>query len=769
MQRILLLFLVTFSGTAFSQSAKDIPIGTWRYESPCHSFSTLAIANDIIYAGSEQAFLAFNKTDNSLKVLSKADGFSDVSIAKIAYSPQNNTTIIAYSNGNLDLLKDGSILNIPDIKNKSFPGSKRINDIKFYKNYAYLATDFGLVKLDLDKEEITETARDIGTEGKGLKVIGVALKGDSVFLATSTGVMAANIHSNLLNFDNWRSYEISDGIPTTNLTGIVAFQDKIYTSVTAYIQKDSIISDSSGLYSYNGNKWIKELAIKNKIFGLDYSEGKLLINTLGKVLIYKDAVIQHIDLYVFEEPFESKIDKDGTIWIADTQLGLMAYSNGKLRNYKPNSPYFNETFKLAYMPGKIINLYGGYHSSTTNFFRTKGFDILSDGLWTNYSWDQKTLPQTYDFIDALYNPFDDLTYFTSWGYGVCIFDEDSIHNWIMGYNSPLQSLIPGSPYIRVGGISVDSSGNLWLASSVTDASHPLLNYRKPDNTWESYYFDFPGEQNPFSLDIDFNGNKWLRFRPSSSKGLSFSLVVFNENLKQGKQYRVISTGTGYGGLPNADVFACTVDKSGDIWVGTQKGIAILKKSEDPFTTDFTLPYYDGFPLLMDKKINAIEVDGGNRKWVGTNDGLWLFNDDGTEVIYFFDETNSPLPSSDIKDIEIQEETGEVFIATSKGLVSFRGTATEGNPSTFSNVKVFPNPVRENFTGLIGISGLAMDASVKITDVFGNLVYETKAEGGTAVWNGKNYNGERAKSGVYLIFSATKDAKEGMVAKVAIIE
>ena len=165
---------------------------------------------------------------------------------------------------------------------------------------------------------------------------------------------------------------------------------------------------------------------------------------------------------------------------------------------------------------------------------------------------------------------------------------------------------------------------------------------------------------------------------------------------------------------------------------------------------------------------AIAIDGGNRKWVGTNDGLWLFNEDLTKVLLYFNADNSPLPSSYISDIKIQPLTGEVFFATSQGLISYRGTSTEGDEN-FDSVKIFPNPVKPDFTGLVGISGLASDVSVKITDVAGNLVYETKAQGGTAVWNVRDYNGKRAATGVYLIFCAASDGSAKFVSKIAVVE
>ena len=161
------------------------------------------------------------------------------------------------------------------------------------------------------------------------------------------------------------------------------------------------------------------------------------------------------------------------------------------------------------------------------------------------------------------------------------------------------------------------------------------------------------------------------------------------------------------------------------------------------------------------------VDGGNRKWFGTDRGLWLFSENGDELISRYTRGNSPLPSDTINSITIDNNTGEVFIGTTRGIASFR-TDASASVSAFRNVKVFPNPVTPDYQGLIGISGLATDANVKITDVSGRLVREISANGGTASWDGLDLNGFRAQTGVYLIFSSDEEGLESFAGKLAIV-
>jgi ligand-binding sensor domain-containing protein len=173
-------------------------------------------------------------------------------------------------------------------------------------------------------------------------------------------------------------------------------------------------------------------------------------------------------------------------------------------------------------------------------------------------------------------------------------------------------------------------------------------------------------------------------------------------------------------------------------------------------------------LLYEQFITDIVVDGANRKWIATADsGVFLFSSNGQETIYHFTKDNSPLPSNVINDIDINGESGEVFMATNKGMVSFKGTSTDPSDS-LQDVFVYPNPVRPEFVGTVKISGLISKANIKITDIEGNLVYETTSVGGTIEWDTTAFGKYKVASGVYMIFIAAEDASETTVKKVMII-
>jgi ligand-binding sensor domain-containing protein len=173
-------------------------------------------------------------------------------------------------------------------------------------------------------------------------------------------------------------------------------------------------------------------------------------------------------------------------------------------------------------------------------------------------------------------------------------------------------------------------------------------------------------------------------------------------------------------------------------------------------------------LLETETINCIEIDGANRKWIGTvNSGAYLMSEDGVEQIRHFNTENSPLPSNNIFDIAINQDNGEVYFGTEKGIVSYVSDATNF-VEEMEEIMIYPNPVHPDYDGLIAIDGLSRDVDVKISDMAGNVVYQTMANGGRATWNGLDFNGNKVSTGIYLVFITSDDGQSTSVGKVAFI-
>lgn len=303
-------------------------------------------------------------------------------------------------------------------------------------------------------------------------------------------------------------------------------------------------------------------------------------------------------------------------------------------------------------------------------------------------------------------------------------------------------------------------GKYWIA----DYKNGLIS--NSEGTYKNY--------SPISLDtlyqirrdsivLDLAGNRWIR------QGYFGGILVISPK----NQRQFVSTGVGLGSLPSSNVKSLALDRDGQMWVGTDKGVVVFDNPSAVFSGknfDAYTPVFERRRLLGNENVNSIAIDGGNRKWMGTKNGIFLFSPDGTELVINFTEKNAPLPTNEISYITAEPTTGEVYIRTPKGMISYRGTATEGSlKQDESVVKVFPNPVRPDFDGQIGIEGLVENAFVKITDVGGNLVYETRANGGTAIWNGKTLTGQRVGTGIYLIFSGNKKGEETLVSRLAVVK
>ena len=761
MRFLLHFFLLILVQTLYGQGGA---IGSWKQHPSSEGFVAVCNTGDYIYSGSNETLLMFSIRDNEVRTLSKNEGLSDVGISCIAHSSSEDITIIGYSNGNIDLIKRDNLINISDIKrSNAVLGSKKLNHITLKGAIAYLSTDFGLVLLDLKKNEIRESAINISPTAGQVQVNASCIFNDSIYIATSIGIQVADIRSNFLDYRSWYLYKSSDGLPDgTGFISILVFNEIMY----ALCNKESnglLNSPITGsIYKLTERHWQEETSLGRRVNRMNHVNEKILIGS-NECFFNYDGV--RVDTFFVPGAINEIVDGGNSLWLASSS-GLLRFENQYNYHFvAPSSISASGTFRIVNENKVIFALFGGYNSNTTNRFRYQGMDILIDYEWKNFShFRGGGFEGIYDLVDIAYSRINNSFYIASYGKGIVEFKDQKVVRVYDDLNSPLFNTIPGQGYVRVTEIEADPAGNIWAAKVVTTEASPLFHKLGSDGTWTSYTVNLGVNSSVFAynLRIDSKNNLWftLRGRPG--------LYVYNPD-KQGRKWRNLVANQGSGNLPNSSVRSIEVDLNGNVWIGTDRGIAIFREANDPFSEDVTIPYYDGLPLLMDKSVNDIDVDGANRKWVATNDGVWLFNEDGSEALEYFSAGNSPLADSDIKDVEVSGATGDIFMVTNYGVYSYRGSATETTEQGDNKALVFPNPVRADYSGLIGISGLARNASVKITDIYGNMVYETVATGGTAVWDGNNYNGQRAQSGVYLVFSATIHGEKGNIAKIVLIE
>lgn len=740
-QLVVAVFCFLIINNALAQS--DIPIAQWRMHNSYNSINAIAIGNEKIFAASQNGVLVFDKTDNSLSSYTKLNGLSASGITSMNYDNVTSTLLLAYEDGTIDFIKGNNVVNFNRLKNaETINSSKRINHISIQSDYAYLATEYGLVVFDLKRMDVKETWRDLGSDGNRLKIYQSTFKGDSIFLATEKGVLVGSLNDNLLDYHNWKRFAQNEFVGSIQF--ITSLNNDVYAAI-----------NNEGIFRYTNGNWMKESFLQNLNFSsMNASKSSLWItenNTAWRVTDIDD-VLSKVSDPLLAQPRLAVEDASGSVWIADGKSGLVSDMTGVFSAYIPNGPVSASCLRLEYNNNMIYAFPGGYTAAFQPLNNNNGYDVFMNGQWEN-----KSTTST-DVTDASLGVDND--YFSSFGYGLEVRDKNELVSLFNDSNSPLVNTNAPENFVNLTAIEEAPDG-LWIANyGVANALHLLAK----NNTWQSFSFpDVPVARYPIELLVDSNGYVWVVLNPSQGGGV----LVFD---RVNNRTKYLTDQPGAGALPSKLVHSITMDRDGYVWVGTASGVAYFNNTHTIFsaTQDAIKPVSENRYLLRNEIVTAIEVDGANRKWMGTLKGVWLFNATGETSVYNFTEENSPLLSNKIQAIEINDLTGEVFFATDKGIVSYRSNATIGN-AQLQTVKIFPNPVVRGFTGTVGITGLTTEAVVKITDISGKLVWQTQANGGTATWNVQDYNGRRAVTGMYLVFAATPEGTESIVGKIAVID
>ncbi|MCL1821666.1 MAG: hypothetical protein FWG22_02465 [Prolixibacteraceae bacterium] len=770
---VVLMCLVTLS--VFSQSA----LSKWRDYLSYGSARKVVEGGGKIYCVTGGGLFYFDQEDNSLIKMTIKDGLSGVEVQSIAYSEKHKCLIVAYTDANIDLVYENRIVNMTDIKRKNFSGEKVIHNITVSGDDAFLACGFGIVVLNLSRREIKETCI-IGDAGTQLAVFDVEPAADRMYAATHNGVLSAALNSNLQDFRNWRIEDLGSRI-NSKFSFLATFDGNIHAVFTL----DQWSGDE--VYELKNGNWSRTLNSIGfvKDFQVSASGEYLVAPGQTSVMIFntKKELIGRIQNYNLNGsnissilPRSSLIDKNGSVWIADETSGLIRLTGEMFEQNIPVGPYSNNIFSMTFANNTLWTTMGGRTNIWNNQHRRPAFQSCGNEKWTLFS--EAAFPEMtgfYDIVQVAVDPTDpEHIVAASWGGGILEFRGNKFVNRYDHSNSPLETALPDQPedpYTRIGGIVFDNKGTLWVTNA---QSSKILHSLSPSGEWASYLLEVSGFNYQVGGIINTRNNDKLIIIPRGN-----NIMVVNSDLSKQKHLSVASYySNGSEEVINEmnDVYSIVEDLDGKIWVGTSKGVAVYANSSIIWS-DFdyaSQPNADansGFynPLLANEIITALLVDGANRKWIGTEkSGLYLVSANGDEELLHFTTENSPLYSDNILCLAQNPNTGELFIGTGKGLISYQGDAPQGGNS-FSGMYVYPNPVRETYSGPIVIEGLMMNSDVKITDVAGNLVYKTKSTGSRAEWDGKNLKGNRVSTGVYLILAADSKGDKSHVIKLLFIK
>ena len=780
--KIKTLLLVSF--ITLTLFAEQLPMGSWRTHLAYNNTEVIAQTKDKVYAVSEGALFSIGKYDDGVEILSKISGLNDNNILRIGYSKEHDIVLIAYANSNIDLLTENGIFNISDIYRKNMSGSKIINDIYFKGDYAYLSCDFGIVVLNLKKQEVTDTYI-IGLTGEPTAVYSLAELNGKFYATTKNAILRANTTGvNLANFENWT--KLADAPSSGTNVRTVSYGNALY-----------LLQTDGDVHVYASDAWNGSKLFSN-ITNINSNDNYLFVINNQQVDYYKNGdVTTRTTISRTDAKMAIYDTEDNDIWMACSYSGVgkWSISTETFNLFRPSGPTVNTAWRIIYSNGKILTIPGGRWAVELN--RLGHVMMFENGIWTNLTNDLIPGPTgasmalyATDFVDAVIDPLDNSHFFVAtYGTGLYEFRENKFYKLYNADNSGVETIFPTRKpeyayykYHRIDGLTYDDQGNLWFLNSGTSSTIKYMP-KNSDGAVKKVSFEIikdVGTAQDIIISKQNKNQKWVLIPRINSS--STGMFTFNDNGTETSDDDVSRLFTFFndqdGNKFQPANFLCVVqDQDKALWLGTTEGPIMLTNQSNAFNSDYRctrikIPRNDGTNLadyLLDGiQINAIAVDGANRKWIGTEStGVFLISPNGLETVEHFTSENSPLLSDKIISIGINEKTGEVFFGTGKGLISYQSDAIEGG-DTFSNVHAFPNPVRENYHGVITITGLVTDSRVKITDVTGNVVFETISNGGVATWDGNRRNGGRVATGIYLAMCFAPDGKQYATTKILVI-
>ena len=743
-------------------------IGDWVLYPSYHNATYCQTAGDKVYVLASGALYSYNTSDEELRVYDKINTLSDIDITHIEYCKDIKALVVVYSNANIDILfDDEEVYNITDFKNKPLP-DKRINGVDVQSTTAYISTVFGVVELDLEEYEFTNTYTT------GLNTYCTYLFNGTLFCGTETGMYSCDIDKNLLDKNNWVK------------------KNNYFTK--AICELDGMLYcylDEFGIYSYNASNNILKDVVYNhgEKYNAMYSNGKEIIASAKK----KTTIITSpTDVTVYKNSNSNFILKDGNhFWDCKGYYGIVKCiaKDGEIivnsTSVTPDSPIRNYCEYMKFASDDKLLVAGG----NLNYFDITFYDgtlmeyDYSGNRWNNLPEDTIKQATGIPYLNLCAideDPADPGHYFAgSFGYGLYEFRNDKFVKHYSTHNSPLESVIPtNTRFVRIPSVKFDKEGNLWCINTGTKNIVKVL---KSDGTWCELYYK-PIEKLATMVEPVMDSRGWLWIKSLQGEAGIFCakmngtpLDSSDDESKAWLNKFVNQDGISY---DIYQVFALAEDREGQMWVGTNTGLFVIDNPKTFFNNgvfkQIKVPRNDGTGLadylLSGTYIKSIQVDGANRKWIGTNDdGIYLISADGLETIHHFTTENSPLPSNSIVSIAINDRSGEVFIGTDKGIASYMSDATRPEEKLDeNNIYAYPNPVKADYSGNIAIVGLTHDCNVKIVDTAGYLINEGTSNGGQYMWNGRNARGEKVASGVYYVLTYDSNGNEGVATKIVVI-
>lgn len=750
-----LLFILCVSFFSL-QGQSDIAIGEWVSYLPHQEGLSVTQSTDKIIYATEQSIFTIDKDEFSIDYLSKVNGLTDTGISEITYDSFNDQLVIAYENSIIDIVSGNDVFPVFDLKNNTSFIDRRVNDL-FVQNerWLYIATGFGLLQYDLQNLDFGFTL-DAGQ--KVDKVNGnserlAILAEDSIYVLDFQNALFPNAFSTWIKVDDAQ-------INGEKAVDLLVYNSSLYILTESSVYKSSDFANFQEVYTINDSSF-KGLFIKEgpQSFIVGFKDGSS--NSRLEVFDDMDILIDEVSSCT-NRILDAVIDDKGRIFFAD-EWNMIRYidESGMCQRQAFEGPFSSEATDFSIKDDVIYVASGGITENFADLFGRKGIYILEEGEWNNINQDNNSFYRENDllqFYQIEVHPTEPKLYIgTFWG-GLVEQNLETGEQVVYTEENTGGILLPqvgNEQRTKIGGLAFDQDENLWISSF--GASRPLA-VLSSEGSWHN--FPINADTRLTDLVIDDAGFVWGVIGGNTGGVIVYDAARTVNDPTDDRPSKLFNLNNSE--IPSNLVNSIAKDEDGTIWVGTAAGVVAFDCGggvfEDNCIGNKRKVVQDSIVafLLETEDVQAIAVDGGNRKWFGTRNGIFVQSPSGEEQVAKFDIDNSPLFDNNIKSMAFNGNTGEMFIASNRGIQAIRTETTTGRVNHLSNVYAFPNPVEPDYNGVIAIKGLARDADVKITDVDGQLVFQTQALGGQAIWNGTDQTGREVSGGVYLVFSSSTD-------------
>lgn len=731
---------------------------SWRDHMSYHNGKTVAVSNTDVYCATELNIFCYSKKDGRITHLTTIEGLSDMGIGTIAYSDKTQELIVGYNSGNIDIVSDnGKVYNMQSLKNSGFTNNKKINHINIDNETAYLSCSFGITAINIKSREFSDTYI-LGSNGRHINISCSAIYNNYLYAFTDAGLMRGRLDNPfLVDLKNWE-YITEPGFRTKFNAGCV-FNNRLYVSSMNTEDNTCTIS------VFDGEKWNTVWDSIPDVRSLTSRDGKLVMCSELGVSVY-DSNLNEVLLWATDKTKMGVADGN-SVWYAHRIYGLGCYKGGEETNIiTPNGPASNNFYNVCYNAGNIMVAPGGMIRTGQNNYNTADIYTFDGNRWSSIDYQEfPVFSGCYDIINFATHGSKNHFIASSWNYGILEYDNGTfIHHNAESTNGLLND--------RVSYCTYDKKGNLWMANTLADKP---ITVRTASGDWYNYaYSSHMTGLHTGKLICTRNNDLWL----VSHRGIG--VLVWNPNgtpeTNSDDEYSFFFPSDETGKRLNCNINDIAEDKNGILWLATDEGVYIYDHPEQVLQDNSVHARYpqmivEGYyqSLLVTEIVNTIAIDGGNRKWFGTeNGGIFVISPDGTEQIASYNTSNSPIFSNNVKSIAIDDDKGIIYIITDKGLQSATVSSTRDYDAS-AEITAYPNPVPPDYYGDVAIRGLLDNSVVRITDLRGNLIHETMSNGGGALWNLCNRDGRRVETGIYLIQCTTTDGVTRNVGKIHVVK